>query len=96
MLGKIKGVPIKCTARELLEYSKNLGVISVQLQIYIEEDSNVENREIESVLLHFRPGQPMLPRVLLGFTSHTVHEYFDHPVQCYHSQKYGHIAQYCR
>lgn len=38
----------------------------------------------------------MPPRVLLGFTSHTVDEYFGPPVQCYKCQRYGHIAQYCR
>ncbi|XP_042147152.1 uncharacterized protein LOC121836337 [Ixodes scapularis] len=97
-LGKIKGVPIEYTDGEPLDYFKNLGVISVQRKISYRRqgDGNVEHRKTESVLLHFRPDQPMPTRVLLGFTSHSVDEYFGPPVQCYHCQRYGHIAQYCR
>ncbi|CAN7948468.1 unnamed protein product, partial [Ixodes hexagonus] len=97
-LGKIKGVPIEYTDGELLEYLKDIGVLSVQRQIAYrrQDDGNVEPRKTESVLLHFRPDRPMPSRVLLGFASHTVDEYFGPPVQCYNCQRYGHIAQYCR
>lgn len=97
-LGKIKGVPLEYSDDELLEYLKDFGVISVQRQVSYrrQDDGNTVSRKTESVLLHFRPDRAMPQRILLGFTSHPVDEYFGPPVQCFKCQRYGHIANFCR
>ncbi|CAN8005827.1 unnamed protein product [Ixodes pacificus] len=81
-LGKIKGVPLEYSDDELLEYLKDFGVISVQRQVSYrrQDDGNTVSRKTESVLLHFRPDRAMPQRILLGFTSHPVDEYFG--LQC--------------
>ncbi|KAM7291266.1 uncharacterized protein ISCGN_027839 [Ixodes scapularis] len=97
-LGKIKGVPLEYSDGELLEYLKDFGVLYVQRQIAYrrQDDGKVEEHKTESVILRFRPDRPMPQRILMGFTSHPVEEYFGPPIQCFHCQRYGHISKFCR
>lgn len=61
-----------------------------------QDDGNTVQRKKESVLLYFRPDRAMPQRILLGFTSHPVDEFFGPPVQCFRCRRYGHIANFCR
>ncbi|KAH9364201.1 hypothetical protein HPB48_016459 [Haemaphysalis longicornis] len=96
--GRITDVPIEYTEHCLLEYLKEVGVVSVcrQKSFVPGEDGSVEERPLRSVVLQFRPDRPMPTRVFLGFTSHPVTEYFGTAIQCYKCQRHGHIAKFCR
>ncbi|CAN8007913.1 unnamed protein product [Ixodes pacificus] len=97
-MGKIKGVPLQYSDSDLLEYLKDNGVLTVQRQVayHRQEDGTSVARPKDSVILRFTQDRPMPPRVYLGFTSHTVEEYFGSPLQCYQCQRFGHIAKNCR
>lgn len=96
--GRITDVPIEYTEHCLLEYLKEVGVVSVcrQKTFVPREDGSVEERLLRSIVLQFRPDRPMPTRVFLGFTSHPVTEYFGTAIQCYKCQRHGHIARFCR
>lgn len=98
-IGKITGVPLEYTEEELLEFLKDFGVLSLRRQASYyrrEDDDSTDTIYHDSVILHFRPDKPLPTRVMLGFTSHPVQEYFGTAVQCFGCQKHGHIAKYCR
>ncbi|XP_042144181.1 uncharacterized protein LOC121834543 [Ixodes scapularis] len=97
-VGKVNNIPVQYSDYELLDYLKNAGVIAVQRQIAYsrKEDGSMEQQPTESVLLHFLQNHPMPARVLLGFTSHPVMEYFGTPVHCFRCQRHGHLARHCR
>lgn len=97
-VGKVNNIPVQYSDYELLDYLKDAGVIAVQRQIAYsrKEDGSLEQQPTESVLLHFPQNHPMPARVLLGFTSHPVMEYFGTPVQCFRRQRHGHLARHCR
>ncbi|XP_040074364.1 uncharacterized protein LOC115317118 [Ixodes scapularis] len=80
-VGKVNNIPVQYSDYELLDYLKDAGVIAVQRQIAYsrKEDGSIEQQPTESVLLHFPQNHPMPARVLLGFTSHPVMEYFGTP-----------------
>lgn len=96
--GKIKDVPLEYTDSELLEYLKDGGVISVRRQIAYapQSNGNIQASFRSSVILQFRVDCPMPNRVVLGFTSHPVEEYFSPPVRCFRCQRHGHLAANCR
>ncbi|KAL1477439.1 hypothetical protein MTO96_035739 [Rhipicephalus appendiculatus] len=96
-VGRIKNVPLEYSDSELLDYLKDAGVISVRRQSSTKQTENgeVETRFYKNVILHFRSDRPMPARVMLGFTSHPVTEFFG-VVQCFRCQRHGHIAKYCR
>ncbi|XP_040079323.1 uncharacterized protein LOC120850757 [Ixodes scapularis] len=80
-VGKVNNIPVQYSDYELLDYLKDAGVIAVQRQIAYsrKEDGSMEQQPTESVLLHFPQNHQMPARVLLGFTSHPVMEYFGTP-----------------
>ncbi|XP_040067805.2 uncharacterized protein LOC115318152 [Ixodes scapularis] len=81
-VGKVNNIPVQYSDYELLDYLKDAGVITVQRQIAYsrKEDGSMKQQSTESVLLHFPQNHQMPARVLFGFTSHPVMEYFGTPV----------------
>lgn len=97
-MGKINDVPLEYTDAELLDYLKDAGVMSVRRQVSFapQSNGNIQATYREGVILQFRDDCPMPQRVVLGFTSHPVEEYFGSAKRCYRCQRHGHIAKNCR
>lgn len=96
--GKIQGVPLEYTDKELTNYLRDQGVTSARRQVTYSRDENqavVESRR-RSVILEFKTGSPLPARVFLGFHSFPVTEYVGSATQCFKCQRHGHIAKNCR
>ncbi|KAG0411312.1 hypothetical protein HPB47_011567, partial [Ixodes persulcatus] len=93
-----KLLAVTSLGEELLEFSKEFGVVSVQRQVAyrFQDDGTVEERPSKTVVLKFRINRAMPLRVFFGLTSHPVEEYFGHAIQCFNCQRHGHIARNCK
>lgn len=97
VMGRITDIPTWYSAEQLLHYLRPCGVIAVKRDVVFsrEEDGTSKSYDKRSVVLTFRPGHTLPADVCLGFTCHPVSEYVPPPTQCFHCQRFGHIARDC-
>lgn len=96
-VGKITGVRTPYSDEQLLGFFKPSGAVSVRRQRAYRRDENGDttSRPYDSVIVTFRSDIPMPEELSLGFNTYKVHEYFS-PTQCFHCQKFGHLARNCK
>lgn len=97
-VAKIRHEPLQYTEGRLIDFLKDLGVISVlrQARYYRLDYATVESPSLHSVIVHFRDDKPVPQRNHLGFTSHLVEEYLGPALRCYNCRRLGHPAKNCR
>ncbi|XP_064460926.1 uncharacterized protein LOC135370905 [Ornithodoros turicata] len=97
-MGKIYDVPLEYTDEELTSYLGEDGVIAAWRQVrhVSHEDGSDQYTPLRNVILTFKSNRRIPEEVKFGFSTHKVHEYVESPVQCYHCQRFGHLARSCR
>lgn len=96
--GKINDVPLAYSNDDLVSYLASQGVTSARRQVrhVSNEDGSDRYIPLRSVILTFRSNQKLPPEIYLGFSAHRVKEYVEGPIQCFHCQRFGHLARNCR